>query len=168
MRHIREALTGYLFILPAVILILIFGIFPVAFALYVSLHKWRIKRTDFIGLQNYVRGIGNLTYVAAFFLGLGALIGAFLIIRRILKQSRELDQKPWLLTIPAFLNAWSVAYFLRYLWFQLPEFLDIADKLLGVQRTRELFMQYIREAFYAPAVYRAWYYFTVVLLAAVV
>ena len=168
MRHIREALTGYLFILPAVILILIFGIFPVAFALYVSLHKWRIKRTDFIGLQNYVRGIGNLTYVAAFFLGLGALIGAFLIIRRILKQSRELDQKPWLLAIPALLNAWSIFYLLRYLWFQLPEFLGIADRLLGVEKTRELFMQYLRDAFYAPAVYRAWYYFSIVLLAAVI
>ncbi len=168
LRHIREALTGYLFILPALTLIFIFGIFPVAFALYVSLHKWRIIRTDFIGLENYVRGIGNLTYVAAFFLGLGTLAAAFLILRRVVRKARELGQRPWLLVIPGFLNAWSVYYFLRYLWYQLPEFLDIANKLRGVERSRELFLQYIREAFYAPDVYRAWYWFSVVLLAAVV
>lgn len=168
LRFIREALTGYLFIAPALILIFTFGIFPVAFALYVSLHKWRIVRTDFTGLQNYVRAVGNLSYLAAFFLGLGALVGAYLILRQILIQARELDQKPWLLTLPAFLNAWAAFYLLRYLWFQLPEFLDIANKLRGVERTRELFLQFLREAFYAPGVYRAWYYFSLVLLAAVV
>jgi ABC-type sugar transport system permease subunit len=168
LRRIREALTGYLFILPALILIFIFGIFPVAFALYVSLHKWRIIRTDFIGLENYVRGIGNLTYVAAFFLGLAALVAAFLILRQVIEKARELGQSPWLLVIPGFLNAWSVYYLLRYLWFQLPEFLDIANKLRGVERSRALFLQFIREAFYAPDVYRAWYWFSVVLLAAVI
>ena len=168
MRTFRESLTGYLFVTPALILIFTFGIFPVAFALFVSLHKWRIVRTDFVGLSNYVRSIGNLAYVAAFFLGLGALIGVYLILRKIAQTAGENKQKPWLLAAPGFLYAWAAFYFLRYFWYQLPEFLDIAAKLLGVEKTRELFLQYIREAFYAPAVYYAWYYFTVVLLAAVV
>ena len=51
MRQFRESLTGYLFVSPALILIFMFGIFPVAFALFVSLHKWRIIRTDFVGLE---------------------------------------------------------------------------------------------------------------------
>jgi ABC-type sugar transport system permease subunit len=168
MRIFKESLTGYLFVTPALILIFIFGIFPVAFALFVSLHKWRIVRTDFIGLDNYVRAIGNLAYVAGFFLGVGALIGVYLLLKKIIQTAREVNQKPWLLAIPGFMYAWSVFYFLRYFWFQLPEFLDIAQKIMGVAKTRELFTQLIRDAFYAPAVYYAWYYFTVVLIAAIV
>jgi len=167
-RQFRESLTGYLFVTPALILIFTFGIFPVAFALFVSLHKWRIVRTDFVGLDNYVRAIGNLAYVAGFFIGVGALVGVYILLKRIVRKAQEVEQKPWLLAIPGFMYAWSVFYFLRYIWFQLPEFLDIAKKILGVEKTRELFNQLIKEAFYAPAVYQAWYYFTVVLFAAIV
>ena len=168
MRQFRESLTGYLFVTPALILIFTFGIFPVAFAIFVSLHKWRIIRTDFVGLGNYVKAIGNLAYVAAFFLGIVALIAVYILLKRIIQTARELDQKPWLLAIPGFLYAWTVYYFLRYIWYQLPEFLDIGQKILGVEKTRELFSQMIREAFHAPAVYYAWYYFTVVLIVAVI
>ncbi|MCJ7735623.1 MAG: ABC transporter permease subunit [Anaerolineales bacterium] len=167
MRLFRESLTGYLFVTPALILIFTFGIFPVAFAIYVSLHKWRIVRTEFAGLDNYVRAIGNIAYVSVFFLGVGALIGAYMLLKKILLTARELDQKPWPLAIPGLLHTWAGFYFLRYLWYQLPEFLDIADKLRSVEKTRELFMQFINEAFYAPAVYRAWYYFSLVFILAV-
>ena len=78
LRFLKESFTGYLFIAPALVLIFIFGLFPVAFALYVSVHKWRLVRTDFVGLNNFVRVVGNITYVAAFFLALGALLGAVL------------------------------------------------------------------------------------------
>ena len=167
MRTFRESLTGYLFITPALILIFTFGIFPVAFALFVSVHKWRIVRTDFIGLSNYVRAVGNLAYVAAFFLALGALYAVYLIGKRILETASELDQKPYLLAIPGAINAWAVYAFFRYIWYQLPEFLDIAGKLLGVEKTRELFNQLISEAFYAPQVYYAWSNFKWILLGAI-
>ena len=168
LRIFRESLTGYLFVTPALILIFTFGIFPVAFALFVSLHKWRIIRSDFVGLDNYVRAVGNLAYVAAFFLGIGMLYGVYTMVRKIIEDAKELDQRPWLLAIPGLLHAWATYYFLRYIWYQLPEFLDIGRKLLGVEKTREIFRQFISEAFYAPAVYYAWYWFTVVLLAAVI
>jgi len=145
-----------------------FGIFPVAFALFVSLHKWRIIRTDFVGLGNYVKAVGNLAYAAAFFLGIGALVGVYILLKRIIQTSRESGQKPWLLAIPGFLYAWAVYYFLRYFWYQLPEFLDIAKRILGVEKTRELFNQLIKEAFRTPVVYNAWIYFIVVLIAALV
>jgi multiple sugar transport system permease protein len=145
-----------------------FGIFPVAFALFVSLHKWRIIRTDFVGLNNYVRAVGNLAYVAAFFLAVGAIIGGFLIIKRIINTARELDQKPYLLAIPGAISTWAGYAFLRYFWFQLPEFLDIAGKLLGVEKTRELFNQLIKEAFYSINVYNSWVYFRWILLLAII
>jgi multiple sugar transport system permease protein len=168
LRILKESITGYLFVTPALILIFLFGIFPVAFAIFVSLHKWRIVRTDFVGLDNYVRAVGNLAYVAAFFLAIGALVGFVLILRRIIKTARELDQLPYLMAIPGFIYAWSVYAFIRYIWFQLPEFLDIATKLRGVEKTRELFNQLISEAFYAINVYNSWVYFRGILLAAIV
>jgi multiple sugar transport system permease protein len=62
-RIASENLTGYLFILPSVFLISVFGIFPVFFTLYVSLHKWRIKQGKFIGLGNYKEMFGNPLYL---------------------------------------------------------------------------------------------------------
>ena len=46
-----EMLTAYLFVSPAVLLISIFGLVPVFYALWVSLNKWRISRRGFIGLK---------------------------------------------------------------------------------------------------------------------
>lgn len=148
-RHLREYLTGYLYIAPAVILIFIFGIFPVGFALYVSLHRWRIKRSDFIALENYTRAIGGLTYVLMFFLALLALVGAYLIIRSVLRMAQEHNEKPLRLLLPGLLHAAVIGAFLRYIWFQLPEFLAIGDKLVGKERTRELFNQLLAESFQA-------------------
>lgn len=159
LRIFRESLTGYIFVAPALILIFIFGIFPVAFALYVSLHKWRIIRTDFVGMENYVKAVGNLAYVAGFFLGVGALVAVYAIVRRVIRKARELEVQPWLQILPGVFNTWAVYAFIRYIWFQLPEFLDIANKLRGVEKTQELFRQLLRDAFYAINVYNAWRYF---------
>jgi ABC-type sugar transport system permease subunit len=77
----RESLTAYLFLLPAIVVIFVFGLWPVAHALYVSLHKWNIRprgseclpywlaqagigsaealeQTDCLGAGNYVKLLG--------------------------------------------------------------------------------------------------------------
>ena len=167
LRILRESLTGYLFVTPALILIFIFGIFPVAFALYVSIHKWRIIRTDYIGMVNYVKAVGNLAYVVGFFLGIGALFVVYQIIKRVIQKVKETQVQPWLQILPGALNTWAIYAFFRYIWFQLPEFLDIANKLRGVERTPELFNQLLREAFHAINVYNAWRYFLMTLGVAV-
>ncbi len=146
-RDWREYLTGYLFIAPAVILIFVFGIFPVGFALYVSLHKWRIKRSDYIGLTNYTNAIGNLAYVLAFFIALAALVGVFLVVKKMLQTARENGDKPWIYVVPGLVNAAVTWAFLRWIWFYLPEFLGIGDKLQGLEKTRELFNQLLAESF---------------------
>ena len=149
LRNLREYLTGYLFIAPAVILIFIFGIFPVGFALYVSLHKWRIKRSDYIGLTNYTKAVGNLAYVILFFIALGALVAVYFLIKKIVQKARENGENPWLLILPGLVHTSVFAALLRYLWFQLPTFLAIGDKIIGQQKTRELFNQLLSEAFQA-------------------
>ena len=168
LRYIKESITGYLFIAPAVVLIFIFGIFPVAFALYVSLHKWRLVRTEFLGLDNFVRAVGPLAYVFAFFLACGALIGSYTILRGILQDVQESKEKPWLLTLPAILHTAAVYAFFRYGWVQLPEFLDIATKLRGQTKTRDLFIRLLWEAFYNWEVYPSWRLFTWLFLGSIV
>ena len=149
MRFLREYLTGYLFIAPAVSLIFIFGIFPVGFALYVSLHKWRIKQSDYLGLTNYTKAVGNLTYVLLFFLAIGALAGVYFLLRKIVKTAQENGEKPWIMILPAMVHAAVWGALLRYMWYQLPEFLSIGDKLQKQQKTRELFNQLLSESFQA-------------------
>jgi ABC-type sugar transport system permease subunit len=43
MEKLRENLTGYIFIAPAVIIILLFGIFPIVYAAYMSVFDWTIR-----------------------------------------------------------------------------------------------------------------------------
>ena len=131
----REYLTAYLMVGPAMILIFVFGIFPVAFALYVSLHKWRLVRSDFRGITNYVSALDNLFYTLLFLMAVGCLYAAYMLVRRTLKQAAENKERPWLFIIPSLLYTTTVIAFVRWVFFQLPEFLDIADKIRGLEKT---------------------------------
>lgn len=166
-RDWREYLTGYLMISPAVFLIFLFGIFPVAFALYVSLQKWKIKQSGFIGLRNYVKAMGNLTYVLFFVIGLALFLLAIQQLIKMIKEFKEEDtlEKLWM-TLPGLLYGGAIFSFFRFLWLQLPEFLAIADKIRGLEKTRENFMILIREAFWVEEVFAAWNVFRLSLLAA--
>lgn len=73
-RHGREWLTGYLFILPSVLLIGIFGIFPIGYAIYMSLYRWRVRRSSFVGLANYQEVLGSAWGALGFALGLAAIL----------------------------------------------------------------------------------------------
>ena len=66
-RTIRENLTAYAFLTPALMIVFTFGIFPILFAGYVSLYKWRIKQNEWRGLDNYINAMGDVAYV---FIGL--------------------------------------------------------------------------------------------------
>ncbi len=72
----REWLTGYLFVLPATLLIAVFGLFPIAYALYMSVHRWRIRKGAFIGLDNYASIVGDWWGALAFFGGLLLVLAA--------------------------------------------------------------------------------------------
>ena len=66
-----ENLTAYLFLAPAGIIIFVFALFPVAFAFFVSLHKWRRFPEEYEGLDNYVEALGGMAYVVFFWLAIG-------------------------------------------------------------------------------------------------
>ena len=56
-RSLRDTGIAYLFLLPFLILYLIFTLYPIFQSLWISLHNWEIVGTNinFIGPQNYVR-----------------------------------------------------------------------------------------------------------------
>jgi len=167
-RHLREYLTAYALIAPALLLIFTFGIFPVVFALYVSLHKWLIIRDEFTGLANYETAVGSFAYLALFALGVGALIGARALVRSVLRQAMADQSSPWPLAIPSAVYAAVVLAFFRWAYLELPEFLDIASKMRGLERTRELFLRLLSEAFFAATAYSAWVVFLRLALLAMV
>ena len=69
-----EKITGYFFILPAVLIISLFGIFPVFFGMYMSVHKWKVFKGRFLGLENYKKILGDIPAFGFFILGLLLLI----------------------------------------------------------------------------------------------
>jgi ABC-type sugar transport system permease subunit len=154
-RRLKEALTAYIFLLPAFLIIGIFGLFPIGFAAYVSLHRWRIIPGRYLGLSNYVKAIDNLAYVVAFWL---VVILGVLAIRALLqaqRAAREHGDKPWLWLVPAAVTAGGLVQFMRFCVYLLPEVLDIGEKVKGLERTRELFPQLLGEAWRAPMVQSA-------------
>src|ERR1044071_3377898 len=56
-RQMRKNWTAYLFLAPGLLHFLIFTVFAVSFAFYISFHKWNIIQPDkpFVGFDNYVR-----------------------------------------------------------------------------------------------------------------
>lgn len=151
-------------ILPATVLIFVFGIFPVGFALYVSLHKWRLVRGDFLGLTNYIKAVDSLAYIFAFALGIGAFGGLWYLVKRLVSQAEENNDSPWIYALPAIVYAATVVSFLRWFLLLLPQVLDIPDKMKGLERTRELFIQFLGEAFRAESVVPALWLFVGLLL----
>src|ERR687891_1626549 len=53
--RVREALTGYGFIAVPMGFFLLFFIFPIGYALYISRYDWGIFKGDFVGWDNYRR-----------------------------------------------------------------------------------------------------------------
>jgi multiple sugar transport system permease protein len=55
----REIALGYLFLAPAIGLLLIFEVFPVFYGLYISSCDWRLRCVKFIGLGNYAEALND-------------------------------------------------------------------------------------------------------------
>ena len=73
-RKHSEKVVGYSFITPAVFIIGLFGVFPVFFGMYMSLHKWKVFKGRFLGFENYERILGSISAFWFFVIGLLFLI----------------------------------------------------------------------------------------------
>ena len=84
---VKEQLTGWLFIAPALIIISIFGLFPIAYAFYMSTFKWRVKQGKFVGLGNYSKALGDWQGVLVFLAGFALLVLAYWVWKKAFKSS---------------------------------------------------------------------------------
>ncbi len=69
----REQITGFLYILPAFIIIFLFGLFPIGYSFYMSLFNWRVRRGNFVGFGHYFDIFGDVWGFLMFLAGVGLL-----------------------------------------------------------------------------------------------
>ncbi|MBI4675436.1 MAG: sugar ABC transporter permease [Chloroflexi bacterium] len=58
-RRLREIGLGYLLLAPALLILLVFDIFPLFYGLYISMCDWRLSCVKFVGADNYVRALND-------------------------------------------------------------------------------------------------------------
>lgn len=153
-RILLENLTAYLFLLPAALLILIFGLFPVVFAFFVSLYRWRRFPDEYIGLGNYARALGDLVYIVFFWAALAAILGGLYLLWRFLRASWGQPAKPTsvLVFLSALVNTAAMLLFARWFALLLPVILDIPRRLRAQERTQGLFVNELFASFRTPNV----------------
>lgn len=96
----RDALLGFLFIAPAVIVTAVFGLYPVISGFVISLQGGVVLPEGFIGLSNYVAALGSLSYLLAFVLSLAFLVVAY---RLFLSAYTALQERIYPYLIPGLL-----------------------------------------------------------------
>lgn len=75
-QRMGERTLAWALLAPALLILGAFGLFPISYALYVSLHKWRLKQGAFIGFEHFERALGEPGSVVLFLVGLLLLGGA--------------------------------------------------------------------------------------------
>ncbi|MBN2304374.1 MAG: sugar ABC transporter permease [Anaerolineae bacterium] len=112
-RKIQEAVTGYLFVLPATLATFIFGLWPVVAGFYESIKSGSPITNKYVGLDNYVRSLGSLTYIVIFALSLILIYLAYRYWRGMIIQ--EDGSNPWHFLIPGLLaGAGLIVFVFKY------------------------------------------------------
>ncbi len=153
-RKVKEALLAYALLLPAFLIILVFGIFPLAFSAYQSTLRGLNKIVGtYDGLSNYVRALDNLAYVLMFWIAVALFFLAIRGVVAIVHVAREYEENPWGWLPSAVLTGLGVTLFARFFFTLLPQLLMIPQQVpRGEQLTRELFRQLLGEAWRVPEV----------------
>jgi len=105
---LREHATGYLFILPSIFLVAMFGLFPIGYAFYMSLRRWRVVDKGFIGLKNYDKAVGDWWGALYFLLGFCILLGAYYVWEKVFKARRQTGFIAQLTTVAVILAGCTV------------------------------------------------------------
>lgn len=163
-RRMREAVIAYTFLLPSILIIGLFGLFPLVFAAYQSTLRGLNRIVgDYDGLNNYVRAIGNLTYVLGFWLAALALFFVARTVATALRMAREKGQSPWPWVLPGLLNGAGMALLLVFIFRFFPALLVIPSQLRGRDNTPERFRELVGEAWWSAPVQQAFWGFLALL-----
>jgi len=163
----REAVLAYLFLSPAIIIIGLFGLFPLVFSVYQSTRAGLnnvVGRPD--GLGQYVRAMDNLAYVFAFWMAAFFVLVAVRQINELLSAARAKDENPWRWLLPGALSAAGLALLLWFIFTFMPGLLEIGEKLVGftAEERNELFSQFLREAWTTTGAASLFYYGVLTLI----
>lgn len=153
-RIFAENLTAYAFIFPAGLIVFLFGVFPVLFAFFVSLHRWRRFPEHYIGLANYERALSDFAYVVFFWLGILALAGAGWSVARTLRAGRW---RSIFALISGGALAGTFALLVRWIVLFLPGVMNVPVVLrqLREERSSEAFIREFLNVFRQPTVVEA-------------
>jgi len=163
----REAFLAYLFLSPAIIIIGLFGLFPLVFSAYQSTRAGLnnvVGRPD--GLGQYIRAIDNLAYVLAFWLAIFFVVVAVGQINDLVATSRAKNENPWRWLLPGALIAVGLGLLLWFVFVFMPGLLEIGEQLVGftAEERNEMFPQFLGEAWRAPGVSSIFYYAVLALI----
>jgi multiple sugar transport system permease protein len=63
-QRLRHGLSGYLFIAPALLLLIWWGLVPIGYAAFLSVHEWNLLAAakPFVGLRNYISLLGDTAF----------------------------------------------------------------------------------------------------------
>jgi ABC-type sugar transport system permease subunit len=140
-RILIENLTAYLFLAPATLIIFTFGLFPVAFAFFVSLHEWQRFPEEYRGLDSYVEAIGNLAYVVFFWIALAAAVYGIYALWRMVQDTGANKTRPALaFIIPGAALAAALFAFTNWFFLLLLKILDVPVRLQGQEKSTAIFV----------------------------
>lgn len=163
MNRLRENLIAYAFLSPAMLLLFLFGIFPVGFAFFVSLHRWRRFPGDFLGLDNFTRGLGSFAYVIFFWIGVGILLYALLQMRKLWQKRAD---RSLFYVLPGLLNGAAILLFINWFATVLTPILNIPQRLRGQELVQGIFVRELVASFQLPEVVALWTPFLIIALLA--
>ncbi len=107
----KDQMIAWGFLSPALAILIAFGLFPIGYAFFVSLHNWRIKKDAFIGFDHYGRALGDGQFLLWFLIGLVAL-GVVARLRQMdAMRTGWLGWAAWFLYVPALwiLLSWGLS-----------------------------------------------------------
>jgi multiple sugar transport system permease protein len=123
-QRLHELSIGYAMLAPAVVLLVVFELFPVLYGAYISLCDWRLSCTQVVGLDNYLRALTSAStwhslLVTATYsvisvplqLGIGLWL-AYLLYQKVRAQSffRVVFFLPYITSTVATAAVWSFVY----------------------------------------------------------
>ena len=157
-RRLRESLLAYLFLLPAFLIVGIFGLFPILFAAFQSTLRGlnRIVGT-YDGLGNYVQAVGDLTYVLFFWGAALLLFFAGRGIRDAVNLARERKESAGVWAVPGVIIGLGLGGLVLFIFRILPLALDIPSQMRGRNNNPETFRRLLGEAFATSNVQQAWW-----------
>ncbi len=163
----REAMLAYLFLAPAIIIIGLFGLFPLVFSAYQSTRAGLnnvVGRPD--GLGQYIRAMDNLAYVFAFWMAVFFMVVAVQQIGELLRTARAKEENPWRWLLPGVLSAAGLALLLWFVFTFMPGLLEIGEKLVGLtaDERNEMFSVFLREAWTTTGAASIFYYSVLALI----